>query len=82
MRFFPVVGLPHYNELVLYLQSAGHVIRCFVDKVLLGALARIRALCVDSLPPAAREGLFRAAQHFAFQASEVRILNPNCLQLN
>lgn len=34
MRFLPVVGLSHYNEPVLYLQSAGHVIRCSVDKVL------------------------------------------------
>lgn len=35
IRFFPVASLPHYNELMLYLQSAGRVIRCFVDKVLL-----------------------------------------------
>lgn len=34
MRFLPVLALSHYNVPVLYLQSAGHVIRCSVDKAL------------------------------------------------
>lgn len=33
MKFLPVVGLSHYNDNVLYLQSAAHVIRCSVDEV-------------------------------------------------
>lgn len=72
-------ALSHNNVPVLYLQSAGHVIGCSVDKALPWALARIRVLCAASLPPAARESLFGATQHLAFQASEMRILNPNCL---
>lgn len=77
----PQCGRPlsHNNVPVLYLQSAGHVIGCSVDKALPWALARIRVLCAASLPPAARESLFGATQHLAFQASEMRILNPNCL---
>lgn len=34
VRLFPVLALAHYNVPVLYLQSAGHVIRCSVDKAL------------------------------------------------
>lgn len=73
--FFQENSIPYFTEPVLYSQSAAHVIRCLLIKC-----------CREHQPgselcsqPVSHQLLSRTAQHFAFQASEMRILNPNCL---